>query len=131
MNESARRGPGELEGEVLALLWKADAPLTPAGVRERLDNGLAYTTVMTILSRLFDKGMIRRERVGRAYAYTPAIEQAEMAASRMKSLLDTGVDREAVLARFVGSLDRSDERFLESLLRRHTFPNRSRRGGRG
>lgn len=129
MPDGARRAPGELEGEVLALLWKADAALTPAQVRERLGSGLAYTTVMTILSRLHDKGVIRRKRIGRAYSYTPAFDQAELAATRMKSLLDTGADREAVLARFVGSLNRSDERFLESLLRRRGFSGRARRAG--
>ena len=126
MNDAVRRAPGELEAEVLALLWKADAALTPAEVRERLDPGLAYTTVMTILSRLWEKGMIRRERVGRAYAYIPEFDEAEFAATRMHTLLDKGSDREAVLTRFVGSLSKSDERVIESLIK-----GRSRRRRRG
>ena len=115
---SERRAPGELESEVLAVLWSQDSALTPAEVREHLGNTLAYTTVMTTLSRLFDKGIVVREPVGRAYAYKPALDEAEFAAARMRELLDSGRDRKAVLARFVGDLSAADERVLTGLLRR-------------
>jgi predicted transcriptional regulator len=113
-----RRAPGELEADVLAILWRADEPLSPGQVRDALGTDLAYTTVMTILTRLHDKGSVTRSRAGRAYVYTPAFEQAELAASQMRSLLDSGHDREAVLARFVGALSSDDERTLSALLRR-------------
>jgi len=113
-----RRAPGELEADVLATLWRAGEPLSPGQVRQALGSQLAYTTVMTILSRLHDKGSVTRSRVGRAYIYTPAFEQAELAASQMRTLLDSGHDREAVLARFVGSLSDDEERTLAALLRR-------------
>lgn len=103
---------------MLVALWQAAEPLTPGRVRDRLGYELAYTTVMTILSRLHDKGVVSRARVGRAYAYAPAYEEAELAASRMRALLDGGTDREAVLARFVGALPEEDERLLATLLRR-------------
>jgi predicted transcriptional regulator len=118
MTGQARRASGELEADVLATLWRSDEPLSPGQVRDELGGELAYTTVMTILSRLHDKGSVTRTRVGRAYIYRPAFEQAELAASRMRSLLDSGHDREAVLARFVGSLSADDERTLAALLRR-------------
>jgi predicted transcriptional regulator len=114
----ARRAPGELEAGVLATLWRADQPLSPGQVRDQLGADLAYTTVMTILSRLHEKGSVTRTRVGRAFVYTPAFEQAELAASQMRSLLDSGHDREAVLAQFVGSLSADEERTLAALLRR-------------
>jgi predicted transcriptional regulator len=113
-----RRAPGELEADVLATLWRADAPLSPGQVRTELGTDLAYTTVMTILSRLHDKGSVTRTRVGRAYVYTPAFAQAERAASQMRELLDSGDDRAEVLAQFVGRLNRDDERTLATLLRR-------------
>ena len=53
-----RRGAGELASEVLAILQAAGAPLSPADVRERLGGDLAYTTVVTILSRR----LVRRDR---------------------------------------------------------------------
>ena len=117
MSDAARRPPGALEADVLATLWQADGPLTPGEVREQLGTDLAYTTVMTILTRLLDKGVVERERYGRAYRYTPALDAAELAASRMRAALDAGLDREAVLARFVGSLTEADEQTLNSLLR--------------
>ena len=113
-----RRAPGALESDVLAALWSQDAPMTPADVREQLGGTLAYTTVMTTLSRLFDKGIVLREPAGRAYAYTPALDEAEFAAARLRELLDAGSDRKAVLARFVGTLSAADERVLSGLLGR-------------
>jgi predicted transcriptional regulator len=120
MSGPSRRAPGELEADVLATLWRSDTPMTPGQVRDELGADLAYTTVMTILTRLYDKGSVTRARVGRAFVYRPAFEQAELAAAKMRSLLDTGHDRDAVLARFVGSLSPDEERTLASLLRRAT-----------
>jgi len=114
----ARRAPGELEADVLAALWRANEPLSPGQVRQELGSTLAYTTVMTILSRLYDKGSVTRSRDGRAFVYTPAFAQAEVAASQMRELLDGGHDRAEVLARFVGSLSSDEERTLAALLRR-------------
>lgn len=118
MAAHARRAPGELEADVLAALWRADEPLSPGQVREELGSDLAYTTVMTILTRLHDKGSVTRRRVGRAFVYTPAFAQAERAAAQMRSLLNSGDDRAEVLARFVGSLTTDEERTLAALLRR-------------
>ncbi|MFB7511435.1 BlaI/MecI/CopY family transcriptional regulator, partial [Streptomyces broussonetiae] len=71
-----RRARGELESSVLAALWAADGPLTARQVLERLPGELAYTTVLTILSRLYDKGMLVRHREGRGYAYEPGRDEA-------------------------------------------------------
>jgi predicted transcriptional regulator len=101
----------------LATLWAADSPLTPAAVQAELGGELAYTTVMTTLTRLLEKGVVSRERIGRAYAYTAVLDQPGIAAERMRQLLASGRDREAVLARFVGSLSDADERVLSELLR--------------
>ena len=51
MSGKDRRGAGELADEVLGILQAAGEPLLPAEVRERLSGDLAYTTVVTILSR--------------------------------------------------------------------------------
>lgn len=97
---------GELEGLVMEVLWDAEAPVVVAVVRDRLEptRALAYTTVLTILVRLHDKGLLERERVGRAYAYRPLRSREEQAAVRMGELLDTAKDAPVVLARFVASL---------------------------
>ncbi|MEU5390262.1 BlaI/MecI/CopY family transcriptional regulator [Streptomyces tibetensis] len=111
-----RRARGELESSVLAALWAADGPLTARQVRERLPGDLAYTTVLTILSRLHDKGMLVRHQEGRGYAYEPGRDEAAHTAERMRSLLERGSDREAVLARFVSELSEHDEQLLHRLL---------------
>lgn len=107
---------GSLESKVLTELWAADRGLTPAEVLDALGEDLAYTTVMTILTRLWKKDLLARERRGRAFVYCPLVNEAEHAASRMRAQLDRVSDREAVLSRFVGSLSRRDERTLRSAL---------------
>ena len=112
-----RRPRGTLEQEVVAALAASPAPMTPAQVRDQLGGDLAYTTVMTVLARLSDKGLVTRERVGRAYAYAAVRDEAEVTARQMQRLLDAGDDRAAVLSRFVGVLS-DDEQLLTELLRR-------------
>lgn len=116
---SGRRARGELESGVLAALWAADEPLTARQVRERLPGDLAYTTVLTILSRLHRKNMLVRHRKGRGYAYEPTWDEASHTAERMRTLLEHGSDREAVLARFVSELSEKDEQLLQRLLSGH------------
>jgi predicted transcriptional regulator len=86
-------------------------------VQEEVGGDLAYTTVMTALTRLHEKGAVKRERVGRAFAYTPVLDEAGTAAAQMRELLGSGADREAVLARFVDSLSEDEEKILVELLR--------------
>jgi predicted transcriptional regulator len=112
----ARRGAGELEAAVLAALQAAGTALSPGEVRDRLDADLAYTTVVTIMSRLHGKGVLERRKAGRSYVYVPVADEPGLAARRMTRVLDGEADREAVLARFVSSLSESDEGVLRSLL---------------
>ncbi len=116
--DTGRRPRGTLEQEVVAALAAAAEPMTPAQVRDQLGADLAYTTVMTVLARLSEKGLVTRERVGRAYEYTAVQDEAEVTARQMQRLLDAGDDRAAVLSRFVGVLSDDDERLLIDLLRR-------------
>jgi predicted transcriptional regulator len=112
----SRRAAGELEAEVLAVLQSAGAALTPAQVRERLSDPLAYTTVVTILSRLHAKGVLIRNRAGRAFSYAPVADEPGLAARRMRGVLEAEMDREAVLARFVSGLSPADELLLRRML---------------
>jgi predicted transcriptional regulator len=111
-----KRGQGELEGQVLAVLREAATPVTATWVQHRLGGELAYTTVMTILSRLLTKQAVLRSRAGRGYVWTAASDAAGLTAQRMRHLLDTEDDRDAVLASFVGALRPEDEQLLRSLL---------------
>lgn len=118
MADDGRRAPGSLERGVLAILAAEGRALTPEQVRRELGGGLAYTTVNTVLMRLFDKGLVHRERVGRGYAYLCAADGVTLTARRMGQLLNTVDDRAAVLSRFVDALSPDDERLLGELLRR-------------
>ncbi|MER6616735.1 BlaI/MecI/CopY family transcriptional regulator [Streptomyces xantholiticus] len=115
-----RRGQGELEGQVLAALREAPGPVNTAWVRERLGGNLAYTTVITILTRLHTKGAVSRQRAGRSFEWTPTADEAGLAALRMRKMLDAEADREAVLASFVTALPPGDEQLLRELLAQAT-----------
>jgi len=118
---TGRRPHGGLESAVLEVVVAAEGPVTPAEVRERLAGELAYTTVMTTLVRLHEKGVLERHRRGRAYAYTmtdaPVPPEVHVAARRMLRVLQGGADRKGVLARFVADLSPEDEQVLTDLLR--------------
>ena len=113
---SDRRPMGALETDVLRALWASATPSTPAEVLRQLGTDLAYTTVMTILTRLWRKGLVEREQQGRAYAYQALVSEADLTAKRMKETLAATKDREAALTRFVDSLSKRDERALRRVL---------------
>jgi len=115
---TARRALGALENEVLEILWNADHPLTPTEVLSAIDSGLAYTTVMTVLARLWNKGLADRSKVGRAFAYSAAISEADLSADRMRTALDTSSNALATMSQFIEGLDKRQQRQLRSLLER-------------
>lgn len=107
---------GSLEGEVMEVLWAAPKPRT---VREVLDalnverrSPLAYTTVMTVLSRLVEKGALMRHQEGRSFAYTPAADD-EAALAVRDVVRDYG---EAALTHFVDAA-RADPKLYRRLRR--------------
>jgi predicted transcriptional regulator len=114
-----RRAAGSLESEVLAALWAADKPLTTGEVVEAVGGDLAYNTVQTILTRLHSKSAVERDQVGRAHAYRPVLDEAGLAATRMRAMLDRAGDHTAVLARFLGTLTPQQEATLARLINQH------------
>ena len=118
-----RRPNGALQTEVLAALWASHpAAMSPADVQRDLGHRVAYSTVTTILTRLRDKGLVRRERRHRGFVYRPVLGEAELAAQRMHANLDRARDREGALSRFVGGLGSRDERALRRIL--HSLDDR-------
>lgn len=110
---------GELEGRVMEVLWDHDPWLTPREVHATLNHerSLAYTTVMTVLVRLWQKGRLDRQRQGRAFAYRPRQSREEHAADRMGQVLVGARDRHSALAHFVETLSPSDRDQLRRMLR--------------
>lgn len=109
---------GELELAILDIAWTR-SPVTVREVHERLsrDRPLAYTTVMTVMGRLAEKGMLGRRRHGKAYLYRPTRSReqlrGDLAADVARALLkDFG---QVAVVQFVRELDRVDPGALARL----------------
>ncbi|MFK3984547.1 BlaI/MecI/CopY family transcriptional regulator [Micromonospora sp. NPDC050397] len=118
---------GDLERAVMDVLW--DRAAGPRGgsesgagvtVREVADalseRELAYTTVMTVLDRLAGKGMVEREREGRAWSYRPAATREAHIARLMLDALDLAGSRDAALVRFARSVTGTEAEVLRAAL---------------
>jgi predicted transcriptional regulator len=77
---------------------------------------LAVTTVLTVLSRLEKKGLVERERGTRPHRYQAVSSREDHTAELMHEVLGSAPDREAVLARFIGSVTESEAETLRKLL---------------
>ena len=122
MPQNQRPRLGDLEQAVMDQLWSTDACL-PGGpgvtVREvhdaiGVDRGLAYTTLLTVLDRLAKKGLVERERDGRAWRYTVAATRQELTSETLHDTLGqlTGDDRRTALLHF---LDESTPEEIDEL----------------
>ena len=109
---------GPLERKVLEVLWAHGGWMTPREVHTVLsdDRELAYTTVMSVMSNLWQKSVLERHRDGRAFAYHPTESRDERAASLMAEALAAGASRPEVLTNFIGRLSASDRRQLRRML---------------
>jgi predicted transcriptional regulator len=98
-------------------LWASDRPLTARDVQDALaTRDLATTTVLTVLGRLERKGLVSRERVGRAHRYRSVASREDHVAELMRDALDGAPDRGAALARFLGSIPADERAALRDLL---------------
>ncbi len=112
-----KRAMGALEDLVMEFVWSSAEPVTPADVHQAVAPELAYTTVMTILTRLWQKDLLERERQGRAFCYSPVQSEAAHRAAQMQGTLEVSGDRMAVLSSFVETLGAADAKALKKLLK--------------
>jgi predicted transcriptional regulator len=101
---------GQLEATVMQRLWALERP---ASVREVLEDvsqrrPLAYTTVMTVLDNLHSKGLVQREKHGKAYVYLPVSSREEHTAQMLQEVLAETEDRTAALMHLVGGMPRAE-----------------------
>lgn len=103
----------------MEMVWDRGGWSTPGEVLELLEaeRELAYTTVMTILVRLWQKGLLERRKDGRAYAYHPIQSREEWTAQRMSELLQIANNRAEALVHFVDEMGTADRDQLRRLLR--------------
>lgn len=112
--DAVARVLGPLEAEIMRAMWHTRSPMTVREVLDRLngdrDAPLAYTTVMTVMARLAEKDVLRRELNGRGYQYVAAVPDEASIAVRTV-VRDFG---EAALAQFVDEA-RADPKMLRRL----------------
>lgn len=101
----------------MSLLWEGDTSLSANDVRDQLGEDLAVTTVLTVLSRLEKKGLVRRERSTRPHRYTTTASREEHTVEMLNEVLGTASDREAVLARFIGGVSEEEAAALRRILK--------------
>lgn len=111
---------GPLEARVMAVIWKANKPLAVRDVvTEFGDREPAYTTVMTIMVRLAEKGILRRRAKGKLYLYEARFAEEEFlrrAAQRsVRKLVDDFGD--VALAQFAEELSRAKPGAIHRLRR--------------
>src|ERR1700758_1011339 len=107
------------ELDVMAVLWQRGSG-TVSEVREGLEDDLAYTTVLTILRTLEDKGFVTHLPEGKAHRYLPAVTQDLAGKSALTRVLDKifAGSSELLLAQLVSDqkLDARELRRLRKLL---------------
>lgn len=116
MKLTRRARLGDLERSIMDRLWALDgsdpgAALTVREIHDSIseEREIAYTTVMTVLDRLAKKGLVTRERDGRAWRYQPVSTSEELTAHLLRDSLDhlESTDRRAAMMHFLDSA--SDE----------------------
>lgn len=113
-----RQVMGELEEEIMECVWER-APVSVREVHRCLlaKRDIAYTTVMTVMSRLAEKGLLVRHPEGRAFIYSACAPRDEYCAGVVKDFMDgmlVGASK-PVLAHFVESLAADDAAQLDML----------------
>jgi predicted transcriptional regulator len=110
---------GDLEADVMEAAW-ARGRATVHDVHAQLaaaDRELAYTTVMTVMSRLADKGLLKKRKDGTAYVYTPAVGKEEFTRRTVGTVLSELLDdfTAPAMSQFVELVGEQDDAVIEAL----------------
>ncbi|WP_230467160.1 BlaI/MecI/CopY family transcriptional regulator [Lujinxingia vulgaris] len=120
---------GDLEQAVLDVLWREGA-LNPGQMHQVLgeERGISVNTVSSAMKRLFDKGLLEREKVSHAYEYRAAVSRAELQRQLIASIAErfSGEERAGLLAAFVDIAQADGE---ETLRRLEALVNARLKGG--
>ncbi len=111
---------GRLEREVLERLWSEAGAVSVRALGESFGGALAYTTLMTTLDRLHKKGLVQRERAGRAFFYRPSYTREQLETGVQTDLIDAMLGTDAAAARpvmstFVDAVGQRDAALLAEL----------------
>ncbi len=80
---------GPTEAKLMELAWEKESLTVKTALYYfSTEKEPAYTTVMTVLGRLTDKGFLRKHREGRGFVYTPAVDKSTFVKQRVKVVTD-------------------------------------------
>jgi predicted transcriptional regulator len=108
---------GPLEAEVMEIIWVRGGALVSeveVVLNRRRTSGLAYKTVLTICTRLSEKGLLNHEKEGRAFRYFPTMTEAEFISSQASKATDALLSRfgDLALSSFVDQVAADPEQLV-------------------
>lgn len=110
---------GELEAEVMECVWSGEEPISARTVEDEIGRhrGVQYITLVTVLNNLCRKGLLTREKEGRAFYYLPRMTRDQFVEKVSREILSgiMGLGREAALRSFVDVLAENAPDQLEAL----------------
>lgn len=110
---------GALEAAVMDRVWARGGAVNVREILEDLqqERQIAYTTVMTVMDNLFKKGLLRRERVGKAYVYEATASREGHTARLMRQVLEGSRNPAAALVHFLSELSPRESEALRAALK--------------
>lgn len=112
---------GELESIIMETIWQSKDPVSVKFVTETIqkNRSIAYTTTMTIMTRLVNKGILSRDLSGSTYLYKPKVNRDKFIAASAHKILYTAVASlgEEVLTHFLKEIQKLDPKRKQKLLK--------------
>ncbi|MBI2020662.1 BlaI/MecI/CopY family transcriptional regulator [Candidatus Daviesbacteria bacterium] len=101
---------GELESEIMEIIWQSSGPVSVRDVTLSLQKKrqIAYTTVMTIMGRLVEKGLLEYQKRGKVYFYHPVFSKEKFLTRVSRQLIKNFIDRfgDVAIAHFAKELEK-------------------------
>jgi len=114
---------GNLEQQVINVIWAANKPLKPSEVKILIEKDLSYSTIKTVLERLAEKGFLKRKKDGNVFIYSPKITKNEYASKNLKNVFENIISYYGHLAisQFVQSI--KNDKDSRDLLKKYLEDN--------
>ncbi|MDP2684340.1 MAG: BlaI/MecI/CopY family transcriptional regulator [bacterium] len=109
---------GTLEREVMEIIWvKRSVTVREIFEQIKQKRKIAYTTVMTIMDRLFTKGILKRKKLGKTYLYNSFVTKSDFFEKTSKNIINDLIHDfgDVAIAQFVNTLDTVDPKKLKIL----------------
>jgi len=112
---------GELESEIMEIIWRQKDTVAVRDITEILSKKrqIAYTTVMTIMARLTNKGVLVRHLSGPSYLYKPKVTKEQFIAKAVHGIFSSTVSTlgEEVFAHFIKEIQKISPKKRQQLLK--------------